>query len=157
MTDDYRDISGDLYAIPANRIGEPDDPAAMAAQMFGPDAVVVLASPEDVHRDAEQANRAAFFADARAMLDYLEAHPEVPLPSRYTPVSVDVFAAHDDFAEVDRVAGLLGVDPVDRGGSQRVACRVFGDGHASYQILANSSEGMARFDAVYSYRGSVQP
>lgn len=129
-----------------------DDPVAMAVQMFGADAVVVLPSPEDVHRDAD---RAAFFAAARTMLDYLEARPELPLPGRYTPITATVLADRGDFAAVDRVASLLSVAPIDRG-DQRVARLDFG-GRARYEIIANTDEGMARYRAVQSYAGRVTP
>lgn len=103
--------------------------------------------------------RAAFVAGLRELADFIESHPELPVPPRYTktPVSPHLNGTDDeDRAEVDRIAAILGAVPVTtRGGHYEVA-RKFGGG-VTYQAVAIPEQDMAVYRALVSYSGSVTP
>ena len=105
--------------------------------------------------------RAALVADLRALADWLEAHPEVPVP-RWGSVEVTYHPAHDDhiadddaaFSEVHRIAGLIGAT-VEEDSDRAAAYRAFGS--AGYKAIAISSDHMARYSAGTSYLYVVEP
>jgi hypothetical protein len=103
-------------------------------------------------------HRADFIAGLRALADYLDVNPAVPVPALSTDVLVHARGADElAFAEVDRVAGLLGVpvcDETARGGHY-TAVRTFGP--VEYRCVAIPAAVMAVHRAGQSYAGSVVP
>lgn len=101
--------------------------------------------------------RAAWFAAQRAMLAYLEARPELPVPPPYTSTTLTVFLPHDSFAEVKEIAGRIGVTAEVRDdGNYCAARREFGRG-VSYEVGSHTKARMDRHDAEMSYVGRVIP
>ncbi|MEU6780401.1 hypothetical protein ABZ912_14460 [Nonomuraea angiospora] len=101
----------------------------------------------------------------RALADFLDAHPDVPLNS-WASVSYSVTATNlntddrdqDDVerAEVDRVAAILGVTPtLSDNGSHYTALRTFGP--VEYRATAITQEEMALHRAAGTYHGLVTP
>ena len=76
---------------------------------------------------ANSAERAAFLAGLRNLIDYLESNPDVPVTGYAT---VYAFPADDEWdgkrAEVARIAALIGAPAVDTTGGHYVALRTFG-------------------------------
>lgn len=89
-------------------------------------------------------DRAAYVAGLRELADYLEATPDLPVPSS-TGASVhpdggDVQAR----AEVDRVAAILGAVPETRAnGDHYTVTRRFGP--VTYQAIAITADSQARY------------
>ena len=77
--------------------------------------------------DADSTARAAIISGFRALADYLESNPEVPVPTY--PV-IHTFPAAGDWlqmcAEIDATAARLGVNAHFSGGGHYVATRLFG-------------------------------
>jgi hypothetical protein len=105
-------------------------------------------------------DRAAFFAAARAMLDYLEANPDLPVPAFASNAMVQVFPGvdHDEArAVVDLAAGVLDRPAETSQWQQHYTVeRVFG-GRVTYRVVAIPPEAMAVHRAEQSYVGSVTP
>ncbi|MFC5744769.1 hypothetical protein [Actinomadura rugatobispora] len=98
--------------------------------------------------------RAAYAQGLRDLADFLEAQPEVPLPS-YPRVGPLLWGDDEDKrAEVERIASLLGVTP-RKEASQHLASRYFGP--VVYEVVAITAEEMERHRALHSYRDNVQP
>lgn len=93
---------------------------------------------------------------------YLRTHPDVPVPTgdlqHSASVGRDDEAAH---AEVDRVAGVLGVDTEQDGETYYSAERRFGGPGPSqgitYRAVAITSTYMAAWRAEQTYAGAVRP
>jgi hypothetical protein len=95
--------------------------------------------------------RAARIADARQILDLLEANPGIPFCYLRIEHIASVSAKDDDVAraEVDRVAALLGVEagfPWE--GAHYQANKMIGS--ACYQVIMVSKSAMKRYDVVQS-------
>jgi hypothetical protein len=104
----------------------------------------------------EAEKRYAFVRGLRDLAAFIEAHPDLPLPYRahmsYFPGGTD----EEERAEVDRIAGVLGQEPVTRaGGDHYLVERWFG--RVGYQATAITADHMARYDAHMSYDGAVEP
>ena len=84
---------------------------------------------------ADSTTRAAIISGFRALADYLESNPEVPVPAY--PV-VHTFPPDGDWpqmrAEIDATAAQLGVNAHLTGGGHYVAARFFGP--VEYQAVA---------------------
>lgn len=132
-TTNYRDVSGDPFAIPANRI--PPAPAA-------------------------DPGRAEFTAALRQLADYLDTHPSLPVPYGDCAAVIPTPDGTTDAerrAEVDRIAAVLGVEPEDNAdGSHHVAEVKFG-GRVRYAVAAITDAHMRAWEAERSYAGSVRP
>jgi hypothetical protein len=98
----------------------------------------------------------------RALADYLETHPAVPVNEYgwevriHTGVGRDTITDADQRAEVDRVAALLGVPALDetvRGGHYK-ASRTFG--RIVYTIVHVPARRMAQHRAEQSYRDNIR-
>ncbi|MFB9833812.1 hypothetical protein [Actinoallomurus acaciae] len=93
-----------------------------------------------------------------ALADFLDANPAVPVPRFSTEVLVHARGTDKEaFAEVDRVAALLGVavrDQTARGGHYK-AVRSFGP--VDYRYVAIPTAVMAVHRAGQSYAESVVP
>jgi hypothetical protein len=105
--------------------------------------------------DTPDQRRTDIIQGYRRLLDWLEAHAEVPLNEVCNEISYSVLGDDDqsERAEVDRIAAALGVEP--SGTVHYEARRAFGP--VEYRATAVTSEAMARYQALNSYSGSVQP
>ena len=107
---------------------------------------------------ADPMRRCDLIAGLRALANLLADTPQVPAPCN---VNVLVFPAdvggHDGRAEIDRIAGLLGVnvddETVEYG--HYVASRVFGP--VEYRAIFIPARTRAHHDARNSYSGNVIP
>jgi hypothetical protein len=103
-------------------------------------------------------HRAEFITGLRALADYLQDSPAVPVPPYGHDVRVCTFGTDPACrAEVDRVAALIGADIADdtgRGGHY-LAARAFGP--VRYQIVHIPDAVMAAHHALMSYRDAVVP
>jgi hypothetical protein len=103
--------------------------------------------------------RAQITSGLRALADYLDAHPDVPV-NEYGWTLNDFPPRDDDAAgraAVTRVAASLGVTPDDdtaRSGHY-IAARTFG--RITYQYIHISARRRAIHDAWSSYSSSVTP
>lgn len=100
--------------------------------------------------------RTEVLAGLREAIDFLEAHPDVPIALMSNQISFCVSEVDDaaQRAEVDRIAEALDVEPT--GNTHYKAVKQFSGG-VSYQATAVTSDEMARWDAVMSYRDAVVP
>lgn len=137
----------------------PDEQVADALSV--PDAVVEPTTPAEVialltaQKARTDPERATLCKALEDMAAFLRRHPTLPLPTR---PDVTAFLAEDDFAGVDALADVMGVQPGwlwSEGGS-REAHLDFGGGVA-YRVVSHSSASMAATAAVSSYHGSVTP
>ncbi|WP_242890129.1 hypothetical protein [Actinomadura litoris] len=99
--------------------------------------------------------RAACIRGLRDLADFLESHPYLPMP---VCVRVGPLVVGDDDqqrAAVDRIANVLGVEPVSNADDTHYeAERSFGP--VAYEATAIRASRMAAYDALMSYRGAVQ-
>lgn len=111
------------------------------------------AADQAAHTDPR---RAEFTAALRALANFLDANPSLPLPYG-TEVSPFLNGTdEEDRAEVDRIAGILDVQPEQTiTGHYRVKRR-FGAGVA-YEATAIPEQEMQDWQALTSYRGAVSP
>lgn len=100
--------------------------------------------------------RAEFTTGLRALADFLDTHPDLPLP-RGTEVSPFLNGTdEEDRAEVDRIARILGEQPrTTLGGHYRVTRRFVGG--VAYDATAIPEQQMQDWEALTSYRGAVSP
>ncbi len=106
----------------------------------------------------DPATRQAFITGLRALADYLDRHPAIPVP-RYghqihlTADSTD----HGGCGQVDDFARHLGIAPpqsINAYGHYE-ATRFFGP--VGYEMVAISDHAMARHNAADTYYGCVTP
>jgi hypothetical protein len=90
------------------------------------------------------------------LAEFVRARPDLPMP-RVSSIELTVFAKHDDFAEVDRIAGLLGVQASDKvhGGARTARVQLPGGG--AYEVICHTSDTMRQHHALMSYSGTVAP
>jgi hypothetical protein len=96
----------------------------------------------------DAAVRAVFITGFRALADFLEAHPDLPVPRFSVHDGLTVYPAGcdaDKRAEVDRVAVVLDAIPDGHGLYQ--ACRRFGD-CVAYRIVAVPASAEADADTA---------
>jgi hypothetical protein len=106
----------------------------------------------------DPATRRAFITGLRALADYLDQHPAVPVPRYGTEVYLCADSTDDGgCAQVRQFARQLGITPPDRisYSGHYEAARSFGP--VSYRMIAISTAAMARYRAVDSYQGCVTP
>jgi hypothetical protein len=96
--------------------------------------------------------RTQTIAGLRALADFLEDHPAVPVYEYGWEVSVHADGTDEqEAAEVDRIAALLGVTPVDnrpRGGHY-VAAKTFG--RITYRVVHIPEHRMTAHNTLMSY------
>jgi hypothetical protein len=96
------------------------------------------------------ASRAAWVAGLRDLADFLEGHPDVPVPPAYHEAVIHEFpdgATDDDRrAGVDRAAEAMGVPAAETRGGHYKASAHFGP--VTYQIVAIPAERPAEVSAV---------
>ena len=102
--------------------------------------------------------RQAFITGLRALADYLDRHPAVPVPRYGTEVYLSAASTDDGgCAQVAQFARQLGITPptaISYSGHYEAA-RSFGP--VSYRMIAISDAAMARCLATDSYYGCVTP
>jgi hypothetical protein len=96
------------------------------------------------------ANRAAWVAGLRDLADFLEGHPDVPVPPAYHSQVIDEFPDGDTDDErragVDRAAEAMGVPAAEtRGGHYKASVRF---GPVGYEVVAIPSERRAEVSGV---------
>lgn len=99
---------------------------------------------QSITSTADPGARAAVTAGLRALADYLDVHQGLPVPRVSVCAGLTIFPAGqetDRRAEVDRIAGILGVATDDFGVYQ--AERRFG-GPVAYRVVAVPEPGAAR-------------
>jgi hypothetical protein len=102
--------------------------------------------------------RASFIGDLRALADFLDRHPAIPVPL-YGECFTLHAASTDDGGrdQVNHVACLLGatiIDEIASGGHYR-AERAFGQ--ITYSVVSIPEAHMAAYHALNSYDGCVSP
>ncbi|TQS19878.1 hypothetical protein [Microbispora sp. KK1-11] len=104
-------------------------------------------------------HRTATIAGLRALADFLDANPDVPVPR--TSIRITYFPQRTDDAlmraEIDRIAGLLGA-AINPGGllySHYSTSLGFGPVH--YEAIAVLADARARYEAVTSYEDCIIP
>ncbi|RKS04958.1 hypothetical protein DFP74_0538 [Nocardiopsis sp. Huas11] len=106
---------------------------------------------------ASQDLRARIIGDMRALADFLEAHPELPI-SPHTSLEVTYFPRTDDdraaFAEVAQAGALLGRMPGWEGEHYLVEHRA---GAGRYRAVAIPERARAQYRAWLTYTGHVCP
>lgn len=101
-------------------------------------------------------DRAAFIDGLVALACFLEAHPDVPVPSYGAKIYVTTCGSDDEsVATVDAAAAVLGAAASWNGTSTHydVACAF---GPVKYGVIAITRAHMAAYDARHSYDGSVR-
>jgi hypothetical protein len=104
--------------------------------------------------------RAAFVAGLRELVDFLVAHPEVPVPpypvhlSFAAPIADAVDPDDAGMAFVADAARVLGVDVYRHDGGARAERRF---GRVWYGVSYALRAAAARYSAALSYDGAVQP
>lgn len=100
--------------------------------------------------------RQAVIDGLRSLADFLTENPDLPIDGSHGfQYSVSAFfdTEAERRAEVERIAALLGVTPVDD--DHYVANRFFGP--IEYRTVAIPEELRRRYRAERSYAGSVEP
>jgi hypothetical protein len=102
--------------------------------------------------------RQAFTDGLRNLADYLDAHPELPVPPYGLDVSIHADALETGGREqVNQVADAIGtgIDPYSTDAHYRTGRRTFGP--VSYSAISISDAEMARYYARTSYASCVVP
>ena len=106
----------------------------------------------------DPSTRQAFITGLRDLVDYLDRHPAVPVPTYGTEVYLSAASTDDGgCAQVRHFARQLGITPptaVSYSGHYE-AVRCFGP--VGYRMLAISDAAMARYHAASSYYVAVTP
>jgi hypothetical protein len=100
--------------------------------------------------------RAQIIVGLRTLADYLEGHPELPVPEYGADVIVYTDGTDaQQRAEVDRIADILGVKPVDNTGrdGHYTASKSFG--RMTYKAVSIPSRAWAKHRALDSYRANI--
>ena len=103
-------------------------------------------------------HRADLISGLHALADFLDANPALPVPEFSADLLVHVRGTDaEQRAEVDRVAGLLGVSVDDRTarGGHYTAARGFGP--VEYRCVAIPAKVMALHEARRTYAHSIIP
>ncbi|MDN3356116.1 hypothetical protein [Actinomadura sp. DC4] len=103
-------------------------------------------------------HRADLIAGLHALADYLDTNPSLPVPEFSADLLVHIRGTDvEQRAEVDRVAGLLGVSVEDRTahGGHYTAARGFGP--VEYRCVAIPAKVMALHQARRTYAHSIIP
>lgn len=105
-------------------------------------------------------DRAALTAALRELADFIDTHPDLPVPDLPSGATVQIFpCGSDDEArvEVDRIAAILGrtAETTEWQRHHRVE-RSFG-GRVTYRAVAIPQDAMDAHRAEQSYVGAVQP
>ena len=111
-----------------------------------------------MYRPADPATRREFITGLRDLADYLAAHPGLPVPvyGRQIIVPLNPYDEGGSF-QVRKYARLLGVPVTDEAatGGNCYAEKPFGS--VIYKLVAIPDDSMARYHALTSYDGCVDP
>ncbi|MCP9947324.1 DUF6197 family protein [Actinomadura madurae] len=100
--------------------------------------------------------RAAMVAGLRELADFIEARTDLPVPNSTKFVHHPDGTDEEERAEVDRIARILGAEPeASAGGHHYLVTRRFGP--VAFEAVAITDEHMARYTALMSYGGAVEP
>jgi hypothetical protein len=103
--------------------------------------------------------RAQSILGLRKLADYLENHPDLPVKEYGFDLTVYAEADTDAAgrAEIDRIADILGVTPVDNTpvGGHYIAVKTFG--RIAYRAVFIPPRACERYNAENSYRGNIVP
>ncbi|MEU7692545.1 hypothetical protein [Microbispora hainanensis] len=103
-------------------------------------------------------HRSALIAGLRALADFLEANPAVPVPCSANVLHFPQRATDAEMcAEVDHISELLGtsIDPRERESGHYAASIRFGP--VEYRAVAILAARRAQYEADRSYEGCIQP
>lgn len=106
----------------------------------------------------DPAARYEFITGLRQLADYLDAHPELPVPLYGHDVTIHVDALETGGREqVNQIADLigLGVDLASTDTHYYTERRTFGP--VAYCAVSISDESMARYEAMTTYANCVVP
>ena len=122
-------------------------PAALTPSLRGP-----------VMFNTDPAVRDQFITGLRQLADFLDAHPDVPVPPYGTTITVSAESTDNGGkAQVDAVAEQLGAS-VDDDTAESGHYRTMRDfSHVGYHVVAISDAAYARHRAESSYWGCVTP
>jgi hypothetical protein len=92
----------------------------------------------------------------RALADFLEANPAVPVYEygREYTIYTDRGSETDGRAQVEHIADLLGVTPVEETSGHYTATKTFG--RLSYRIVHIPDRAREAFDARTSYEANIR-
>ncbi|WP_405394673.1 hypothetical protein [Microbispora hainanensis] len=100
-------------------------------------------------------HRAALIAGLRALADFLDANPAVPVPYSVNVLHFPHRATDAEMcAEVDRIAELLGAPINQEFGHYGASVRF---GPVEYKAVAILAARRAEYEAHMSYEGCIQP
>ncbi|WP_432928174.1 hypothetical protein ACQPZZ_01405 [Microbispora sp. CA-135349] len=102
-------------------------------------------------------HRSALIAGLRALADFLDANPAVPVPYSVNVLHFPHRAPDAEMcAEVDHIAELLGtsIDPREREAGHYAASICFGP--VEYRAVAILAARRAQYEAERSYEGCIQ-
>ena len=102
-------------------------------------------------------HRNAVVNGLRALADFWSEHPDMPVP-RYPELTVNVIAASDEEerAEVDRIAGILGVTPTLNATETHYRAQVT-FGPLEVTVVAITEQAMAQYSAGAWRLDAAQP
>ncbi|MFG1824265.1 hypothetical protein ACGFIJ_17415 [Microbispora bryophytorum] len=104
-------------------------------------------------------HRTATITGLRALADFLESNPDVPVPRN--SISITYFPKRTEDAgmraEIDRIAGLLGaeIEPDRLPFSHYATGLRFGP--VRYEAIAILADARARYEAITSYEDCIVP
>jgi hypothetical protein len=100
--------------------------------------------------------RAQMIVGLRTLADYLEDHPDLPVPDYGGDVSVYPDGSEaEQRAEIDRIAAILGVNPTDNTGRDGHYTAEKTLGRITYRAVHIPSRARARHHARNSYRTNI--
>lgn len=102
-------------------------------------------------------DRTEMVAGLRALADFLEQHPDLPLPYHIDATPYLCGSDEDDRAAVDLAAGILGVQAYVKTFGQHYEAVCHFGGKVQYRALAIPAATMAKHHAGQSYSDVVQP
>lgn len=103
-------------------------------------------------------HRTALIAGLRALADFLDANPAIPVPHSIDALHIPHHATDAEIcAEVDHIAELLGtpISTRDRAYGHYAASIRFGP--VEYRAVAILAARRAQYEADHSYDGCIQP
>lgn len=101
-------------------------------------------------------DRAEFTAALRELADFIDAHPDLPLPHFANIVVHPAGTDEEERAEVDRIAGIIDRQPLTSPTGHYRVERDFG-GRVAYTAVAIPAATMAQHAALMSYDSAVTP
>lgn len=111
-----------------------------------------------MYHHADTPGRAAFIAGLRELADFLAANPAIPAPPFGADILLHVDAAENGGrVQVRQLARLLHATVVDDTPHDGHCYTSRSFGPLTYRIVSIPHSRMARYHALWSYQGCVQP